>query len=140
MQLTSILFNSKTARLVKREGSISAPIATIERDNLPDDEQKNHWDITIAALNGLLALNEKVISTEINPAPPVPISFETVEESFDGITFERQIPTAWRDTLNVYIQIKMANGGSRRVMLNTENFTVTAARDSLLELWNYLKD
>lgn len=134
MNLTSILFNSKSARLIKREGNISAPVQVIERNDLPD-EQKTHWDITVAALNGLLATGEKVISTEIDPAPPAAIAFETVEEVIDGETVQHQNPTAWRDTLNAYIQIKMVNGGSRRVALNSEQFSVTVARDALLELW-----
>lgn len=138
MKLTSILFDSKTARLVKREGNVSAPVETISREDL-HDEEKAYWDITAAALNGLLAEGEKVISTEINPAPPVAIAFETVGEEIDGQTVEIQNPTAWRDTLNVYVQISMANGGSRRLKLNTEQFTVTAAREALLSLWNSLQ-
>jgi len=129
MKLTSILFNSTTARLIKRDGGISAPTQSVSRDNL-DESQWGNWDITVAALNGLLAVGEKVVSTEINPSAPCPISFETVEEEIDGQTVERQNPTAWRETLNVYVQIKMANGGSRRMKLNTEEFSVTAARDS----------
>jgi hypothetical protein len=137
MKLQAILFKSETACLIKREGNISAPNTHVNREDLPN-EQKTHWDTTVAALNGLLELNEKVISTEINPAAPFPITFEDIEEEFNGQTFTRQNPTAWRDTLNAYIQIKMANGGSRRLKLNTEEFSVTAARDSLLALWDYL--
>ena len=137
MQLKSILFNSKTARLIKREGNISAPMESVDRETL-DESQHFNWDVTIAALNGLLEEGEKVISAEINPSAPFPIAFEEIEETIGGETFMRQNPTAWRNTLNTYIQIKMANGGSKRVKLNTEEFSVTAARDSLLALWDYL--
>lgn len=137
MKLKAILFNSQTARLLKREGNISAPVESVNRETL-DESQRQNWDITVAALNGLLSVGEKVVSTEINPSAAFPIAFEEIEETIGGQTFMRQNPTAWRDTLNVYIQIKMANGGRRRLKLNTEEFSVTAARTALLELWTYL--
>jgi len=136
MKLKAILFNSQTARLLKREDNVSAPVQTVSRETL-EESQRQNWDIAITALNGLLAAGEAVVTTEINPSNSFPIAFEEIKESFEGQTFIRQNPTAWRDTLNVYIQIKMANGGRRRLKLNTEEFSVTAARDALLELWAY---
>jgi len=126
MTFNTIHFTKQQAHLVRRAGLVSAPIESIHRDSLPIDQQAN-WDTAIGALPGLLNPDETLEGVFVETAPQAEIAWDKNDK-----------PTAYCDTLHVIVCARMANGGRRRIVLNTQEFTSTPARAALLALWAHL--
>lgn len=126
MTFNTIHFTKKQAQLVRRAGLVSAPIEFIQRASLPTNQQAN-WDTAIGALPGLLDADETVEGVFVETAPQAEIAWDKNDK-----------PTAYCATLHVIVCARMANGGRRRIVLNTQEFTSIPARAALLALWAHL--